>query len=154
MYNMVYSWSQAILSARALAKTWGQPPFGLIFANLMSALTLGSFFFAYMSRHGNSVQISVHMVQIALSASAISLLLMVLFKAEMYRFFAFFVFEFCVGMYFPSIGFLKMSFVKESRRGRVYGAMRVPLNAFIVLCMTMVEEGALLLTNYHGQLTD
>ena len=138
---MVYSWSQTILSARALAETWGQPPFGLIFANFMSALTLGSFFFAYTSRQGNSVQISAHILQIALSASAISLLLTVLFKGEIYRFTAFCVFEFCVGMNFPSITFLRMSFVKESRRGRVYGAMRVPLNAFIVLCMTTVEEG-------------
>lgn len=54
------------------------------------------------------------------------------------------MFEFCVGMYFPSMAFLKASLVNEERRGKVYGLMRAPLNAFIVLCLVTVKEGVLL----------
>jgi hypothetical protein len=131
------------MSARALEETWGHPPFGLIFANLMGALTLGSFFFAYLSRGGNSTQVSSHTIQLTLSISATSLLFTVVLKAEMYRFWAFCMFEFCVGMYFPSMAFLKASLVNEEQRGKVYGLMRVPLNAFIVLCLATVKEGVL-----------
>merc|ERR1719291_137435 len=53
-------------------------------------------------------------------------------------FLAFMVFEFCVGLYFPSIGVLKSEVVPENVRATVYNMYRVPLNAMVV---------SLLLTN-------
>jgi len=41
-------------------------------------------------------------------------------------------FEFCVGMYFPSIGVLKSDIVPEQVRSTVYNMYRVPLNAIVV----------------------
>merc|ERR1719323_763118 len=51
---------------------------------------------------------------------------------------AFVVFEFCVGLYFPSVGSLKSELVPERVRATMYNIYRVPLNAIVV---------ALLLTN-------
>merc|ERR1712196_574614 len=45
---------------------------------------------------------------------------------------AFMVFEFCVGLYFPSIGELKSDIVPEQVRTTVYNFYRVPLNAIVV----------------------
>lgn len=141
MYIMIYAWSQAIVSARHRALTWASPPFGLIFANFMCALTLGSFFFNHLTWEHNSIQRSSHVVQLAVSLSATSLLVTVLVEAEWCRFWAFCVFEFCLGMYFPSMAYLKGRLVSNEQRGKIYGLMRFPLNAFVVLSLASVQKG-------------
>merc|ERR1712066_161366 len=45
---------------------------------------------------------------------------------------AFLIFEFCCGVYFPSVGVLKSEVVPEQVRGTVYNLYRVPLNAIVV----------------------
>ncbi|KFA60243.1 hypothetical protein S40285_08076 [Stachybotrys chlorohalonatus IBT 40285] len=141
MYIMVYSWSQALVSARQHSGTPGAPPFGLIFANFMCALTLGSFLFAYVTRKDNSLLLSSQTVQLTLSLAAAALLLTIITQVEAYRFWAFCVFEFCLGMYFPSIGYLKGRLVREEQRGKVYGLMRVPLNAFVLVALSTIKDG-------------
>lgn len=145
MYIMVYFWSQALTSARDLAFDWGRGkvPFGLIFANFMCALALGSFCFRYITRNGNSTRLSSSMVQIAMASASTCLLLTVWAAGEFYRFWAFWAFEFCLGLYFSSMAYLKGNFVGDSQRAKVYGLMRVPLNAFAVLALVTVEEGML-----------
>ncbi|KEY75016.1 hypothetical protein S7711_01357 [Stachybotrys chartarum IBT 7711] len=141
MYIMVYSWSQALASARQRSGTPGAPPFGLIFANFMCALTLGSFLFAHVTRKDNSLLLSSQTVQLTLSLAAAALLLTIVAQVEAYRFWAFCVFEFCLGMYFPSIGYLKGRLVSEEQRGKVYGLMRVPLNAFVLVVLSTIKDG-------------
>jgi hypothetical protein len=141
MYITIYAWSQAIISARNLASTWAKPPFGLIFANFMCMLTLGSFCFTRLTWEDNSIQRSSHAIQMAASLSAFSLLLTVLLKGEWHRFWAFCVFEFCLGVYFPSMAYLKGRLVANEQRGKIYGFMRLPLNTFVVLSLATVQEG-------------
>merc|ERR1719343_11544 len=45
---------------------------------------------------------------------------------------AFLLFEFCVGIYFPSVGVLKSDIVPEHVRGTMYNLYRVPLNGIVV----------------------
>lgn len=45
---------------------------------------------------------------------------------------AFLIFEFCVGVYFPSIGTVKSELVPERIRATMYNMCRVPLNAVVV----------------------
>merc|ERR1711959_235685 len=45
---------------------------------------------------------------------------------------AFLGFEFCVGVYFPTVGVLKSEIVPEHVRGTMYNIYRVPLNAVVV----------------------
>lgn len=141
MYVMVFYWSEALMSARALTTTGGTLPFGLIFANFMSAMTLGSLCFAYITRDGNSVLRSSHAIQIALSVAACSLLIVVIVEKELLRFWALCVFEYCLGLYFPSMAYLKSSVISDEHRGRIYGFMRLPLNVFVVASLSSVREG-------------
>merc|ERR1719502_1766062 len=50
----------------------------------------------------------------------------------MTSFVAFMIFEFCVGLYFPSVGELKSELVPEHVRATMYNIYRVPLNAVVV----------------------
>jgi hypothetical protein len=141
MYIMVYSWSQAIISAREAVGTPGSPPFGLIFANFMCAMTLGSFSFSYLTKDGNSTVLSSRAIQLLLSMSASGMLITVLTSVEAYRFWALCLFEFCLGVYFPSMGYLKGNLIANEQRAKIYGFIRVPLNAFVVASLATVQEG-------------
>ena len=46
-----------------------------------------------------------------------------------------------MGMYWPSVGYLKGRFVEDGVRARVYGCLRIPLNVFVVLALGLVREG-------------
>ncbi|KAF4333861.1 major facilitator superfamily domain protein [Fusarium beomiforme] len=142
VYMMLYSWPQAIMSARAQARIWGNPQFGLNFANFTGAMALGSFLYSYMSRDGNPSQVSSRTVQLASSIAASALLLAIIFQDEMGRFWAICLFQLCAGMYYPSMTFLKDRLVQEERRARVYGLMKVPLNVFTVFCLTTEMRAA------------
>ncbi|SPO06823.1 related to major facilitator superfamily domain-containing protein 5 [Cephalotrichum gorgonifer] len=137
MYIMVFYWSEALISAH------GSPdlPFGLIFANFMSAMSLGSLGFARMTQDANSVQRSSQAIQLALAVAASSLSVVVLVKQELVRFWALCVFEACLGMYFPSMAYLKGNVIGDEHRGRIYGFMRLPLNVFVVSALGSVKEG-------------
>ncbi|KAG9506566.1 hypothetical protein J7337_000099 [Fusarium musae] len=129
------------MSARARERIWENPPFGTIFSSLMGAMSLGSYTFLFASRETNSTQISSGAIQLASSISASALLLTFVLRDELSRFWALCLFEMCVGLYYPSMAFLKGRLVQEERRGRVYGLMRVPLNTFTALCLTTINEG-------------
>ena len=141
MYIMVFYWSEAIISARALTSDTSDIPFGLIFANFMSAMTLGSLLFSHLTRARNSIQLSSHAVQLATSIAASALLIVVLVQGELGRFWALCIFEACLGVYFPSMGFLKGNVIGDEHRGRIYGLMRLPLNTFVVAALGSVKEG-------------
>lgn len=65
------------------------------------------------------------------------------------------IFEVCCGIYYPSMGSLKSKLIEDGMRASVYTILRVPLNAFVVLALSMTKEGesphtfkALLLAGY------
>ena len=45
-------------------------------------------------------------------------------------------------MYWPSVGYLKGRFVEDGVRARVYGCLRIPLNVFVVLALSLTREGS------------
>merc|ERR1712190_323683 len=53
-------------------------------------------------------------------------------------FLAFMLFEFCVGVYFPSVGVLKSEVVPEQVRSTMYNIYRVPLNG-VVVCLLLTN---------------
>merc|ERR1719160_2268052 len=65
--------------------------------------------------------------------SAGSHLMIVLSSDVVIRFFAFLVFEACVGLYFPMIGTLKGDIVPEDMRSTIYNIYRFPLNVAVLL---------------------
>merc|ERR1712185_35966 len=50
---------------------------------------------------------------------------------------AFFVFEVCVGLYFPSIGTLRSKYIPDANRGVVLNLFAIPLNLIVISVFTM-----------------
>merc|ERR1712190_109325 len=65
--------------------------------------------------------------------AACSHVVVVLTSNVTFRFFAFLMFEFCVGLYFPMIGTLKGDIVPEDKRSTIYNIYRFPLNVAVLL---------------------
>lgn len=170
MYLFVFFWSPAISAARASASSSFQStartfsgktvvtesaaaaaaavPFGLIFANFMCCMMLGSLLFSTSHSHSHSTPTSpTRLLLNTLALSSIALLLPVLLRAESSIFWSFALFELCVGLYFPTMSRLKSEIVGEAVRGKVYGCMRVPLNLFVVGALGMVREGTYAFTS-------
>lgn len=141
MYIMVFSWAGILISADKTSNNSVSLPFGIIFASLMSSMTLGSYIFKIATRHDNhSLQASSHAFQTALSFAASGLLLAVMFERAIFRFWALCLFELSLGIYFPAVAYVKSILVPEEHRAKIYGAMRVPLNAFVMFVLSKVED--------------
>ena len=54
---------------------------------------------------------------------------------------AFCIFEVCCGIYYPVMGSLKGKLIDDGARASVYGILRVPLNAFVVMALSTTKEG-------------
>merc|ERR1712151_1021090 len=70
---------------------------------------------------------------ITMALAAISHVTIVLTSDVVIRFFAFLIFEACVGLYFPMIGTLKGNIVPEDMRSTIYNIYRFPLNIAVLL---------------------
>lgn len=81
------------------------------------------------------------LLTIIFATASSSLLITVIVQNEAMNFWSFCVFEACVGMYWPSVGYLKGRFVEDGVRARVYGMLRIPLNVFVVIALSFIKEG-------------
>eukprot|EP00746_Dinoflagellata_sp_MGD_P084089 gnl/MRDRNA2_/MRDRNA2_334126_c0_seq1.p1 gnl/MRDRNA2_/MRDRNA2_334126_c0~~gnl/MRDRNA2_/MRDRNA2_334126_c0_seq1.p1 ORF type:complete len:132 (-),score=15.45 gnl/MRDRNA2_/MRDRNA2_334126_c0_seq1:20-364(-) len=52
---------------------------------------------------------------------------------------AFFVFEVCVGMYFPSISTLRSKYIPDSHRSVIMNLFGIPLNALVVSVFLSIQ---------------
>jgi len=139
MYLMIFFWSAALKSSRTSAE--GDLPFGLIFSSFMCAMMAGSSFFSlYTSRHTQETA-SFILISVILIGSACFSAAIVFQHNEMVLFWAFCLFEMCIGSYFPSMSFLKSDVVDDGVRGNVYSILRFPLNIFVVVVHSLDEEG-------------
>ena len=142
MYLFVVFWSPAIASARRAAGVRSDPPFGLIFASFMAAMMLGSMSFGIMmpSAKDSSVLAS-YFLGLLLPVASSCLSWAILSPKESAIFWAFCLFELCIGIYFPSMGILKGHIIKNASRGNIYSLLRIPLNIFVVIGLVLTEEG-------------
>jgi hypothetical protein len=126
MFAFVFNWTPALESKVV------PPPHGVIFALFMMACMCGA---SVATVVGDSLKprprlvltllIGIGSFFVAALASGSVNFLGVCFAA-------FLAFEFCVGLYFPSMGLLKSEVVPEHIRGTMYNIYRVPLNAVVV----------------------
>lgn len=126
MYSFVINWTPTLSISGA-----PDPPHGLIFSAMMMCCMTGSSTFSFFNPDLNPAKILLFSFTLsALAFAAIS------FKCEQVDnvslvYFLFLFFEFCVGLYFPSIGALKSELVPEESRAGVYNWFRVPLNIVV-----------------------
>jgi len=142
MYIFVLQWPPAITAA--IGSMFGEgvaTPYGTVFSCFMASCLLGSSIFSKVtskaSPSSNTVEKTTS-VMLALAtlgmASATFLTSGVIPGLNiLYPLMAsFFVFEACVGMYFPSIGTLRSKYIPDSHRGVIMNLFGIPLNALVV----------------------
>jgi hypothetical protein len=141
MYLFVFFWTPALKAARLNSSPLPTDlPLGMLFACFMASVMLGSLAFNLLV---SKYQVISHsrLLTIIFATASSSLLITVIVQNEAITFWSFCVFEACVGMYFPSVGYLKGRFVEDGVRARVYGILRIPLNAFVVVALSLIKEG-------------
>ncbi|KAK6595842.1 major facilitator superfamily transporter [Botrytis cinerea] len=139
MYLFVFFWTPFLKSTQPSPSS-PPLPLGMIFASFMSSVMLGSLTFTQLSSTFPSLT-QTRLLTIIFAISSISLLFPLLTENQHYTFYAFCIFEAMVGMYFPSVGSLKGKWIEDGVRARIYGALRVPLNIFVVVSLALVREG-------------
>jgi len=130
MFAFVFNWTPVLASKTT------PPPHGLIFAMFMMACMCGASTSTMLGSRSKASQrlmaafgagfLAFSVASHAASGGSVSL---------MTSFAAFLVFEFCCGLYFPSIGVVKSEVVPEYVRGTMYNLYRVPLNAIVVVLL-------------------
>ena len=119
MYIFVLQWPPSIAAAVAAAFGGGATPYGTVFSCFMVCCLLGSATFGAVAKAGVRTEVStlgmLGLATVAMGfASAGTAGLGVALLAPLAA--AFFAFEACVGMYFPSIGTLRSRYVPDSHR--------------------------------------
>ncbi|KDB23283.1 hypothetical protein H109_04804 [Trichophyton interdigitale MR816] len=152
MYLFVVFWSPAIISASKNDDIPGSPPFGVIFASFMTAMMLGSQISSQLmvsppSRGDSSptpslsVSRSSGLLTVLLFLGSMSLTCAVVFPTTLLTLWAFCVYEFSIGLYYPNMGVLKSVLIHDMDRAGVYALFRLPLNCFVVAGLAFTTEG-------------
>lgn len=126
MFAFVFNWTPALDSTEI------PPPHGVIFALFMMACMCGASVSTIVS---SKVKPSWRLLgTFSLGIMSFATMAMAASNTGFLRtcFTAFLAFEFCCGVYFPSIGVVKSDIVPENVRGTMYNIYRVPLNAVVV----------------------
>lgn len=132
MYIFVMAWPPTI--HRAIQDAFGNTaatPFGTLFSCFMACCMLGSTIFGIVvTKLRVPLEVSTMGVLLvaAIAMGAASIQISNLFSLTV----SYFVFETCVGMYFPAIGTLRSRFLPDSHRSVIMTLYGVPLNAMVV----------------------
>jgi len=143
MYLWIFFKFPALKLSHQLSGKGTDLPFGLIFAELMCAMMLGSIFFTYYSSltPGRWVVSSSTLLMMTLSIASFCFIVPVIFHQEAITFWCFCIFEICCGIYFPSMGQLREKIVGDGVRAKITGILRIPLNAFVVIGLMATKDG-------------
>ena len=143
MYIFVLQWPPVI--SKAIGGAFGAgtaTPYGTIFSCFMASCLLGSTIFGQLISRGVATEsfmaamlgigtLAMGAATFASSAAAAPLALLVA---------AFFVFEACVGCYFPSIGTLRGKYLPDSHRSVIMNLFGIPLNALVVTVFLSIKK--------------
>lgn len=130
MFAFVFNWTPALASKVV------PPPFGVIFALFMMACMCGASTATFL---GDALKPRLRLaLTFSIGIGAFIVAAIVASKPNFLSvcFATFLIFEFCCGLYFPSVGILKSEVVPEHVRSTMYNMYRVPLNA-VVVCLLL-----------------
>lgn len=134
MYIFVLQWPPAI--SQAVAKAFGSnagTPYGTVFSCFMACCLLGSTLFGQLAKMSVPTEVfSASMLATAAIAMSSATLTVGSTMSLVGLVAAFFVFEACVGMYFPSIGTLRSKYIPDSHRSVIMNIFGIPLNVLVV----------------------
>ncbi|XP_067056219.1 molybdate-anion transporter-like isoform X1 [Acropora muricata] len=134
MYTFVLEWTPALTPRSDLKREIVDEkiPHGWIFASFMFSVMLGSYTFKCLNKLDSVESLLRYVFGIA-TLSMIPPIIMPEKRAVI--FVGFLVFEFCVGMFGPAMGFLRGKYVPESTRATIMNIFRVPLNFIVILLL-------------------
>ncbi|KAK0672088.1 putative major facilitator superfamily transporter [Cercophora samala] len=129
MYLFVFFWAPALQSSSAAGTSL---PYGVIFAAFMASTLASSLIFGKITERLPFSSLLLSLLGVSslcffLAASNTS--------SSQFTFWVFCLFEACVGMYFPTMGYLKGKLIEDGVRSQVYGFLRIPLNVFVVVAL-------------------
>ena len=139
MYTFVLEWTPALTAAAKNAGDGdeshrGVIPHGYIFAAFMVAIMIGSTSFKLLEK----VAKPESFLRVVLAVAAGCLYTPVLFgNSAVVVFSAFIVFEVCVGIFWPTMGVMRGTYVPEATRATLMNFFRVPLNIIVVGVLIM-----------------
>ncbi|KAL1837012.1 hypothetical protein VTJ49DRAFT_4397 [Mycothermus thermophilus] len=167
MYLFVFFWAPALRSAAAAAHeafpSSSSPglPYGVIFASFMASTLASSLIFNTLTRRLPPPRLLVTILAVSagcfclLSSSATTTTpFSSLVPASHAAFWLFCLFEAAVGLYWPCAGAIKGALIEDGVRAQVYGALRVPVNVFVVaslLGMMRMQGGGDAGATAHGK---
>eukprot|EP00613_Pedinella_sp_CCMP2098_P072230 CAMPEP_0171905936 /NCGR_PEP_ID=MMETSP0993-20121228/5575_1 /TAXON_ID=483369 /ORGANISM="non described non described, Strain CCMP2098" /LENGTH=547 /DNA_ID=CAMNT_0012537561 /DNA_START=31 /DNA_END=1674 /DNA_ORIENTATION=- len=132
MYIFVLQWPRALRSVMTQAAAGASVPYGKIFSCFMACCMFGSSVFPALASKGVRSEASTSgMLGLAFLAMASSAAFgqskgLTVLAAS------FFLFEACVGFYFPSIGTLRSKYLPDEHRSIIMNLFAVPLNLIVV----------------------
>jgi len=157
MYLFVFAWVPSLQEVSGS----GDLPLGYIFSSFMVSMMLGSVFYTSVvsgassspvssgilkeeEAQDNSLTLHAKLSSLVCTLSALALAVSVSTNSVRYRFWAFCLFEACVGLYYPVQGMLRGSLISNDHRATLSSLFRVPLNVFVVFSlMTGVSSARL-----------
>ncbi|KAH7725501.1 Major facilitator superfamily domain-containing protein 5 [Aphelenchoides avenae] len=129
MYTFVLEWTPALSAAMPNGEGI---PHGYIFASFMIAVMMGSSIFKVLVRHFRPESF----MRVVLLCSACCLATPIFLPHDVTVIFvSFIVFEMCVGIFWPAMGYLRGKYVPEQTRSTTMNFFRVPLNLIVVIVL-------------------
>ena len=134
MYIFVSQWPPAM--SAAVTKAYGKGstvPFGTVFSSFMACCMVGSSIFASTSKSGIFLERHKTKMLMLASASLAFATYIIATSSDVYGLvLALFLFEGCVGYYFPMMGTMRSKFLPDSHRSVIMSIYGIPLNVFVV----------------------
>jgi hypothetical protein len=136
MYIFVFMWTPALKAT----SPWSNHliSHGWIFATFMICVLIGSTLFQFFLERNFMVERTSFWMIVTAAAS---LIVPAFVQNHSLCLASFFVFEVCVGLFWPSLGFLRSKYVPEDCRATTMNFFRIPLNMIVV--MVLANIGAL-----------
>lgn len=139
MYLFIFFWTPAL---KSLA-----PPLGIVFSSFMLALMIGSKLYSILL--GNNYLDSKKLLQLSTFLASFSFLICSLAASDLFIgyehysvttcYFFFILFEISIGMYLPSMTYLKSQVIPEKIRVTLSNVIKMPSNIFICLALLWIH---------------
>lgn len=152
MYLFVFFWGPTLTSAREYEAAsggsaagapggggGGSLPYGIIFASFMASVLAASLVFNVAM--DKKLLKYTYLLLGLLGVADLVFYLLEQPRGEQASFWLFCLFEACVGMYWPCMGYLKGQLVEDGVRAQLYSMLRVPLNVFVVVSLYFTGDG-------------
>jgi len=145
MHIFIFNWTPVL-------STKGSPiPHGVVFSSMMMCAMAGSSSFNIFERTRSSKVLVIAMLMSA-CAMVIPGCIGVSPEVIKYNFFAFLLFEFCIGIYFPAVSKVRSEIVAEVHRACMYNLFRVPMNALVIIALLVQPELTSMFATTFGML--